>query len=498
MLARVASATMIGLQAVSVQVEVDLNQGTPLFVMIGLASKTVEEAKERITTALRNCDIHIRSRRTIVNLAPADIRKNSSVLELAIAVGLLKSYQEIVYSTDDTIFFGELSLDGSIRSICGALPLVLAAKKAGFKRVVLPSANLKEVSTITGIIIHPLSHLSQLLTVSQVGQLNYLKPKKFTVPPQQQFQAEFIQGQTLAKRALVIAAAGHHHLMLTGPPGAGKSLLAQSLVDLMPPLTKAESLEVTSIHSIVGLVSAQQLTQRPFRAPHHSCSVTSLLGGTSSLRPGEVSLAHRGILFLDEFTEFKQLVIDSLRQPLQEKTITIQRATGEATFPADFLLVAAANPCRCGYFGSKFKDCSCTAYSRQLYQARISGPIWDRIDLHVQVEKVQLQTLAQNQDLPTQLHQYQQAVIQAQVRQAKHFRSIKKKYNSQLNNTQVKGLLTIAPAAEKLLITAGNQLNLSARSFYRMLKVAQTIADLEAEDTIQPHHIAETLQLRQN
>lgn len=497
MLARVYSAILLGLQSIKVEVEVDSHRGIPGLLIIGLPTKTVAEAKERITASLQHCGVRIKSKRTVVNLAPADVPKRCSHLELAIAIGLLKMYGEIEYKTDDTFFCGELSLNGELKGIRGALPLVLAAKDMGFSKAVIPASNAAEVQLVKGITIYPLHHLSEFLRFVQDGTpLPRLQPVPFTtIPtPVKGLSLDDIQGQALAKRALSIAAAGGHNLLLIGPPGAGKSLLAQALPTLLPPLTETEAIELTNIYSLAGENDSQIVTQRPFRSPHHSISDIALLGG-HQLKPGEISLAHRGVLFLDEFPEFNRSAIESLRLPLENHTISLSRAEGHISYPAAFSLIAAANPCRCGFAGSTKKQCRCSARDLELYQRKISGPILDRIDLHVYLaEPEQLVIQAQattSVGLTNLITQIQTARMHQQQRYQHRFHT-----NSELPFNAIKTYCSINPNAEQFLQQAADKLHLSPRGFFKVVKVAQTIADLESAPTIDTPHLAEALQYR--
>lgn len=481
MLARVFTATLQGLDAIKVEVEVVGRQGVPGLVLIGLPNQAVNEAKERITTALRSVGVRIRSKRTVVNLAPAEVKKTSACLELAIAVGLLKMYGEVKAVTDDTLFLGELSLDGSLKPIVGILGLTLAAQRLGFRRVIFPQANCSQVQPLQGLKLCPAQTLTQVLNdLRQQRPLPVFQPPPLSVsPPRGIPDLAEIKQQATAKRALEIAAAGNHSLLMIGPPGAGKTMLAHSLPGILPPLSESESLEVMHIHSLVPTSPQPNTPQRPFRAPHHSTSRLALLGGGSQLLPGEITLAHRGVLFLDEVAEFSRATLEALRQPLEAKSLSVSRPGGQYCFPADCLMIAATNPCPCGYAGSETHPCQCSPWHVAQYRHKLSGPLLDRIDLHVTVRAVNTTALVQDQSEERSLQVRQRVIAARTFRQQRAGRADQ-----------------LLPTALALLETAAGKLKLSARSYFKVIKVSRTIADLEGSVKITPAHVAEALQYR--
>lgn len=503
MLSRTYSATLQGLQATAIEVEADSVQGKPNFILIGLPEKTLDEARERLSSALQCCGVRLKCKRTIVNLAPADLKKNGSTLELAIAVALLELTLEKKLTLGSDIFFGELALNGEIRAIHGALSLVNFAKKHGFKRVFLPKINAGEVSLFTDIEIYPLAHLQELIDFLRgKRELEPLSPQTYEAE-REKSATDFadIIGQKVAKRCLEIAAAGGHNLLLCGVPGAGKSLLASALPSILPPLTQEEALILTEIYSVAGLTN-KLITTRPCRSPHHSISAVGLAGGGTKLLPGEISLAHHGILFLDELAEFRRDALEVLRQPLETGQIIISRAAGCVTYPAQITLIAASNPCPCGYLGSHKRHCRCTPADLARYRRKLSGPIIDRLDMQIFVAEVNLETLV-DKNLPEEESSalIRQRVMKAREKAAARWAAcgLDVKTNSQLTSAQIRQFISLTPAAVSLLQAATLKWQLSARAYFKLIKVARTIADLEPQplEVLDVPQVAESLSYRQ-
>ncbi|KKU18053.1 MAG: Mg chelatase, subunit ChlI [Candidatus Pacebacteria bacterium GW2011_GWB1_47_8] len=433
---------MTGLKATKVEVEVDGTRGQPALIVIGLPNKAIDEAKERISSALTNCGIRVRSIRTIVNLAPAEVKKTSSALELAIAVGLLKMYGELTWDTDRAMFFGELSLDGSLKPVRGLFPMVLAAKEMGVKRIFFPRENSQEVAVVRGLTLYPIEHLRQLLGFAT----RPIKPLLSTHSPQFSRSTDDVFGQMVgqeqAKRAIQIAAAGRHNMLLIGSPGAGKSMLARAMRSILPPLSEAEAIEVTKLYSLRGLAQQGLIVERPFREPHHTTSTAGLIGGGHTLQPGEISLAHLGVLFLDEFPEYSQSSLEALRQPMEDGRVVITRVNGSVEYPARFMLVAAANPCPCGYQFHSTRQCQCSEREISRYQRRISGPILDRIDIQLKMQSIDPERFAQQETVFHQTERARQTVALVQQRQLKR----QGKTNAVLSYKQLRQFGGIQPA----------------------------------------------------
>ena len=503
MFVKVNTGALSGIDAVDVTVEVNVAGGGIGLFIVGLPDNTIKESHERIQAAFENSGYRLIAKKTVVNLAPADLRKEGSQYDLAIAIGILVASEQI--TTDmlsDSMFIGELSLNGTLRPVKGVLPLVAMARQRGIKRVFMPEENTSEGAIVEGVECVGIRTLLELCEIVS-GRMPYVAAQGIIEASAQLEESEYIEdfadvkGQPVVKRALEIAAAGGHNVIMVGAPGSGKTMLARRMPSILPPMTLEEALETTKIHSVAGKIGAHRglITSRPFRAPHHLTSQVALIGGGQSPQPGEVSLANNGVLFLDEMPEFGRNVLEVLRQPLEDRHITISRAKYSVDYPANFTLIASMNPCPCGYYNHPTKECTCSAAAVHRYMGHISGPLMDRIDIHIEVVPVSISEMTSDVRGESSA-QIRERVIRARDIQRRRFEGLDIHCNAMMNSAMLRRFAPLDKASSQLLEMAMTRLNLSARAYDRIIKVARTIADLEAKESIESSHIAEAIGYR--
>ena len=499
MLSIIKSGGFLGVEGYIVDVEVNISQGLPQFITVGLPDTAVKESRERVKSAIVNIGYSFPLRKIVVNLAPADVPKQGTLYDLPTAIGILVSSGIInKESTENTAFIGELALDGSLRHVKGVLPIALAMKEAGIRRLVLPESNGKEAALVEGLEVYGFNNLKEIVSFLngdldkkkvEINVSDYLFEENFPVDFSE------IKGQFAVKRALEVAAAGFHNLLMIGSPGSGKSMMAKAFPSILPPLSFEEALETTKIHSVAGVLEDFIVKNRPFISPHHTTSDVAIIGGGTIPKPGAVSLAHNGVLFLDEFPEFKRSVLEALRQPLEDRVVTISRASGSFKFPARFQLIAAANPCPCGYKNDPKKECRCSPIEIKRYERKLSGPILDRIDINIFVNPVNPDELV-SKDGGEPSKSIRERVIKAIEIQNKRFKNLPIRYNSEMTPSIMKKVIKIKQEAENILEKAAKKYNLTARSYFRILKLSRTIADLDNKEKIEARHIIEALNFK--